>query len=133
LKIYLSARYSRHLELQTYAKHLESLGHEITSRWIQGNHEISGISRGNINHKDNERLAREDYYDLLIAEQVICFTELSESSYSRGGRHVEYGIALALNKRLIIIGHRENVFYFLPEIPFYETWNEALAYLKYKE
>jgi hypothetical protein len=130
LKIYLAARYSRHLELQTYAQELESLGHEITSRWIRGNHEISGISRENISHKDNERLAREDYYDLLIAEQVICFTEPPESSYSRGGRHVEYGIAMALNKQIIIIGHRENVFYFLPEIKFYQEWNEALKFIK---
>lgn len=126
MKIYLAARYSRHPELQLYAKDLEKLGHEVTSRWIQGNHEISGISRGNINHKDNERLAREDYFDLFISDQVICFTEPPKSNYSRGGRHVEFGLAFALNKKIIIVGHRENVFYFLPEIPFYETWSEAL-------
>ncbi len=36
------------------------------------------------------------------------------SGYSRGGRHVEAGYALAKGKYLVLVGPRENVFYSLP-------------------
>lgn len=39
MNIYLAARYSRRLELGNYAALLESLGHEITARWLSGAHE----------------------------------------------------------------------------------------------
>jgi hypothetical protein len=45
---------------------------------------------------------------------------------SRGGHHVEFGYALAQGKRIILVGHRENVFNYLPEIEFIETWPQAL-------
>ena len=42
------------------------------------------------------------------------------------GHHVEFGYALAQGKRIILVGHRENVFNYLPEIEFVETWPQAL-------
>src|SRR5213076_749243 len=39
-KIYLAARYSRHVEMQGYAKQLRAAGYEITSRWINGSHQV---------------------------------------------------------------------------------------------
>ena len=41
---------------------------------------------------------------------------------TRGGRHAEFGIALALGKRVIVIGPRENVFHALPAVERYESW-----------
>ena len=53
---------------------------------------------------------------------------------NRGGRHVEFGMALARRllsgaPRLIVVGYRENVFHYAPEVEFYETWNEAFCAL----
>ena len=47
---------------------------------------------------------------------VIVFT--GEPSTS-GGLHTEFGMALALKKRLILVGPRENVFHTLPEVEYY--------------
>jgi len=131
MKIYLAARYSRFPEMQTYARDLEALGHHITSRWILGNHDIRS-------HGESEAAswmplwAQEDWNDLRNAECCISFTEAPGDipGRSRGGRHVEYGAALALGKQLIVVGYRENVFHWLPEATFVETWSECLKALK---
>ena len=34
---------------------------------------------------------------------------------------------MASGKALLVVGHRENVFHFLPEVLFAETWGDALV------
>lgn len=130
MKIYLASRYSRHVELRAYRGDLQTRGHTVTSRWINGDHQIDdqGLSA---QAKESERIrfAQEDRDDLVGADCVISFTEAPRSSNSRGGRHVEHGMGLALGKRVIVVGHRENVFHCLPEVEFFKTWPEALAAL----
>lgn len=133
MKIYLASRYSRFREMQGYRDQLEAIGHIVTSRWIHGDHQIddAGLS---LQAKEAERIrfAQEDRDDLLSADCVISFTEAPRSSNSRGGRHVEYGMALALGRRAIVVGHRENVFHCLPEVEFYEGWPSALGAISQK-
>jgi hypothetical protein len=45
---------------------------------------------------------------------------------SRGGRHIEFGMALGLGKRLTIIGPRETVFHHLDEIEWFQTTEQFL-------
>jgi len=58
---------------------------------------------------------------------VITFTETPRSSNSRGGRHVEFGIALGMRKRAVVIGPRENVFHCLP-FPYIEWYPDERAF-----
>lgn len=117
MKIYLASRYSRFQEMQRYRSILESQGHFVTSRWINGDHQIddAGLS---VEAKEAERIrfAQEDWADLMSAEYCITFTEIPRSSNSRGGRHVEFGAALAAGKLCIVVGPRENVFHCLPAV-----------------
>jgi len=126
VRIYLAARYSRRAEMQTYAEDLIAAGCTITSRWIYGSHQISdeGLSL-EATAIDRRRFAEEDYADLISADICISFTEPPRSTNSRGGRHVELGIALGTGKQCIVVGHRENVFHCLPDVAFYATWVEA--------
>ena len=128
MRIYLASRYSRFRELQGYRSELEKSGHTVTSRWINGDHQISdaGLSE---QAKESERIrfAHEDLADLICADCIISFTEPPRSSNSRGGRHVEHGVGIALCKRVIVVGHCENVFHCLPEIEFFSTFEEALC------
>lgn len=117
-KIYLAARYSRFEELQGYRTQLEALGYEVTSRWINGDHQVSNDALAQAKHEERIRFAVEDRDDLMAAEIVVAFAEEPRTTTTRGGRHVEFGIALALGKRLIAVGWRENVFYCLPEVEF---------------
>lgn len=124
MKIYLAARYSRHQELYAYASQLKKLGYEITSRWIYGNHQISDEALLSGDDNDlRERFAIEDYEDLKAADLVISFTEEPRSGHSRGGRHVEFGMALVLDKGLVVIGHRENIFHCMPGVQFFPDWD----------
>lgn len=130
MRIYLAARYGRRAELIVYAERLIARGHEITSRWLQGAHEIldEQIHAGQ-ETKLIQRFAQEDLADLLRADCVIAFTESPRTRPSRGGRHVEFGIAWAMRKLLLVVGWRENVFYALPEVLFFDTADEAIAAL----
>lgn len=146
-KIYLASRYSRREELCAYREQLRTIGHEVTSRWLNGSHQISdtgkpigehgeslveGDSGGQSEEAQRLRMmfAIEDVSDCVNAEVCISFTEPPRSTASRGGRHVEFGIALALKKSTIVIGYRENIFHWLPQIQFFETWDDAFSYIQ---
>lgn len=144
MKIYLAARYSRREELCRYRAELEAMGHTVTSRWLDGNHQISDY--GTPINDDGESItafgqteraaqlrqqfAEEDLQDVVDADLLIAFTELPRSSASRGGRHVELGVAIGMRKYVMIVGPRENVFCWLPGIPVYTTWADARAALQ---
>lgn len=131
-RIYLAARYSRRDELRGYAGLLAERGYQITARWLYGTHEIVDGRSVEAAHKDRIKFAIEDYNDVQIADTVISFTEPEGNiqGRGRGGRHAEFGIALALKKRCVVIGFRENVFHSLPEVHFYETWEDFLKELE---
>lgn len=131
MKIYLASRYSRRDEMLAYATLLCTFGFRITCRWIQGEHQISdeGLS-SEAKQEERLRFACEDWEDLMCADLVISFTEAPRGTNSRGGRHVEFGAALAAGKRCIVVGHRENVFHCLPQVEFYPTLTEMLDSMK---
>lgn len=127
-RVYLAARYSRFPEMQRYANELRHLNVEITSRWINGDHDYQGQQSP---ADERLRFAQEDWDDLLSSDVVISFTEEpgKAGGRNRGGRHVEFGAALALGKRCIVIGHRENVFHELPAVEFYPMFGVCLTQL----
>lgn len=152
MRIYLAARYSRREELCAYRAQLEASGHTVKARWLDGEHQIANdgkpigehgesLVEGTLRsgehlseHEQSERAAAlrtrfalDDWEDVNAAELVISFTEPPRSKANRGGRHVEYGIALANRARIIVVGHRENIFHWLPCVEFFPTWPEALA------
>ena len=115
---------------------------EVKSRWLNGSHQLdnAGSSIGEdgerrfeagdpaVNHL-RARFAGEDIADVMAAETVVAFTEEPRTCNSRGGRHVELGIALGAGKRVIVIGPRENVFCWLPGIEHYRAWADFEASL----
>lgn len=127
--VYLAARFSRLPELLTYKDKLEARGVTVTSRWLRGGHEWVGTPDEEIPVEHNARFAQDDIDDLMAADVVVCFTESPRSGPARGGRHVEAGYALAMGKRLVVVGFRENVFYCLPQVEFYANWHDALESL----
>jgi len=133
MKVYLASRYSRRLELCEYRESLQALGIEVTSRWLHGLHEpaetVVTDHGPEASEKDRGRFALEDWEDLMAADCCISFTEPSRTGPTRGGRHVEFGGALAAKKRVIVVGHRENVFHCLPGVEFFESWSDALKML----
>lgn len=152
MKIYLAARYGRRLELCGYRDELQAAGCDITSRWLLGNHQIDNVgkpigdngealvegdaacaSTGEDSKEAAElraKFALEDIQDVYRASVLIAFTEPPRSTASRGGRHVEFGYALGNGIRLIVVGYRENIFCWLPDVEFFATWAEARDFIK---
>lgn len=124
MHIYLAAMYSRKAELVGYKKQLEELGHTVTSRWLTANDESTeaGPEWGQWALRDTE--------DIPPAHIIISFTQDPKQLTPRGSRHVEFGIGLALKKRMIVVGPRENVFHWLPGVEQYDTWDECYEHLR---
>jgi hypothetical protein len=124
MKIYIAGRYKKREEFLLKAEQLISLGHTITSRRLNGSHEIN-------KHADADwqrtNFALDDWLDVISADAIINFTEEPRSCNSRGGRHVEFGVALARSKICYIIGPRENVFHYMPEVITYDNWEDFLS------
>jgi hypothetical protein len=158
MKIYLAARYSRRLELCSYREQLRCIGHTVNAVWLNGEHQISneGIPIGESGEqlveitsdsrnkfydqstdcaaKLRQKFAQDDYNDVSSCEQFVAFTEEPRSGHSRGGRHVELGIALALLKEVIIVGPRENIFCWLPTITQFDNFDLYFQFmLSFKE
>ena len=128
MKIYLCSRYSRRDEMRSVREELQRLGHTVTSRWLDTEWERkddSGSAAAPPEYR--EQYAVVDMDDVLNSDCLIAFTEEPRGG-GRGGRHVEFGIALALGKRLIVVGHRENLFYHHPAVEFFKSqWDMARA------
>lgn len=143
LRIYLAARYSRRLELCAHRERLRAAGYNVQARWLDGKHQISDAGQpigdsgeamveatggnGDEGAALRSRFALDDYEDVLSADVVISFTEPPRKEPSRGGRHVEFGIALARGAECIVVGYRENLFHWLPQVRFFADWPQALA------
>jgi nucleoside 2-deoxyribosyltransferase len=132
IKIYLAAQYGRREELNRYRVELHNRGFVVTSRWLNDGHHMPDHSPSDYKNLENQRFALEDWKDLAAADIVVSFTEPSRSGPARGGRHVEFGAALAMEKTCFVVGYRENVFHYLPQVQFFPTWEgvvDAIAEL----
>lgn len=128
MKIYLAVRFGRQEEMKAIKKQIVELGYDVVSRWLEV--EFSGTrAEERATDKHREKWSLIDYYDVKDCDTIVNFTEPPDSC-GRGGRHVEFGLATAWGKRLVVIGYRENVFHHLPQVEFYETLEQFLAALE---
>lgn len=117
MSIYLASAFDRGPELLGYAGELKDAGFTITADWIYG-----------LEPDEDWEIALKDKADVERSDVLIAFTESEETPRaSRGGRHVELGIALALDKRVLVIGPRENVFCHLPQVAHLPEWDAVRA------
>ena len=126
MKIYLASRYQNYPLMQEWSAELFYYGHDVTSRWIKGDHEITTDAKGD---EERRRFAEEDIQDLMEADVIIFHSDPFFFRSGRGGRHVEFGMALALKKKIVLIGERENVFHWLPNVLIYQSFEEYVLYL----
>lgn len=122
MRIYLAAAYGRRLEMRNVAVTLNSWGHVVTSRWI-GDPDVMGDGLGHEQLAFDPDRGRDfglrDVADIAGSDLVISFTDALPA---RGGRHVEFGIAYAWEKRLIVCGPREHVFHCLRPVEWHPDW-----------
>ncbi len=128
MHIYIAARFSKRPEANALAQRLKALGHTITSRWVKPDSDHvtpTGLSEQAAD-AERQRFAEEDLADVQDCDMLVALMEEPRSN-SRGGRHVEFGIAVGLDKALVVIGPRETVFHHLPGVIHYDDVEQFLA------
>lgn len=105
MKVYLAAKFTRQAEMREVRESLVAMGHEVTSHWLDLNHDGSDDA----DHWATESVM--DVKDVAAADTVISFTGGAPSV----GRHMEYGMAVAWGKLRVIVGPVEGVFHKLPQ------------------
>jgi len=113
---------------------------KVVSRWIDLHVDIvgmeytdgkeTGISIDELtSHPENYGyLSEHDLADINEANVVVSFT--SGTGAGKGGRHVEFGYGLAKNKRMVIVGPRENVFHAHKLVEQYNSLAEFIIHEK---
>lgn len=117
MRVYLAAAFGRQAELRGYRADLEAAGHTVTSRWLDENPTQEST------HATWRDRACDDVEDIQSSGLMISFTE---GVPARGGRHVEFGIALQRDLPLVLVGPVEHVFHTLANER-WDTWEAFLA------
>ena len=116
MKIYLAARYSRREELVAYRKQLQDIGHDVQARWLNGEHQLA-----------NDGTPIGENGAALVEGTLRSGEQLSEHEQTERAAALRTKFALANKARVIVVGHRENIFHWLPVVEFCPTWQDALA------
>lgn len=128
LKIYLAAMYSWRDRIRQYADELQALGFDVTSSWLRERAnpkiELTDVSPAFLRQH-----AKNDREDLLSSDAIVLFTVRPTRRTKRGGRHTEFGMAITAGKLLLILGPRENVFHYLPEVNQFEDFAAVKTFL----
>jgi len=129
MKIYLAAKYARKDEIQLVATLLEQLGHKITATWF-GEKYKPGVQMKQLRHDTHVKIAGRDLKEIAKADALVFFAEDQNNQPPRGGRHVEFGYALGLGKKVYVVGERENIFHHLPRVTMVPTVDELFKKLE---
>ena len=130
MKLYLASRYARRDELARYAEELKRGGHEIVSTWLtQSRGDSDLVARVESERESTPVEARvfadADEHDVLRCDALVAFSEAPYSTVplaERGMRHVEFGLARAWGKRLVVVGPRENIGHTWAEVAHVPEW-----------
>lgn len=131
LKVYLAGPYQWKERIAKYRDELHGAGFECTSSWLDEQHnpniklhELLDAQHAEYALRDEEDIKRSDVFVLFAVPP-------DDPPIVRAGRHVEFGMARALGKKLIVIGGRENIFHYLPGVVNVKSWNNAIGWLDF--
>ena len=105
VKVYIAAPYPEREAAQAVMRDLENqIGFEVTSTWLREMDELA------------DAYARLDLADVGRADVLVALNPSAWTNTGTGGRHVEFGYALALGKRIVLVGERSNIFHYLSDV-----------------
>jgi len=135
VKVYLAAAWSRQQEIRRYATILRGEGVEITSRWLE--------EKGPTDPADKDRYRREtaliDIQDVRAADVLVRFTDdlttqaFVPSGLATGARMFEMGLAWSEGMPIIVVGGRQQVFDWLPNVTHVKDFEALVRLIAPKE
>ena len=119
MKVYIASRFERKDEMKSLSKILPGFGIHVQSRWLDET--ISPTSQlSDITPVYAKEQAGYDLEDIDSVDTLLFFADPVPLTV-RGGKHVEFGYALAKGKRIIVVGGNDNIFHYLDNIVHYLT------------
>lgn len=123
---YVCARYGRREEAREIADGLRNLGYWITSTWLD---QVEDEMIFGESPETAGRFAQKDLDEVRAADVLLYLSEPEDNPWGRGGRHVEYGAALASDKILVVIGPLENLFHYLSQVLHFTDADDFFDYV----
>lgn len=68
--------------------------------------------------------------EIRASDILLYLSEKEDNPWGRGGRHVEFGYALGLDKLIWVIGPLENIFHYLSNTLNFQSADDFFAYMK---
>lgn len=130
MKVYLAAPYPMKDQINEYAAQLRALGIIVTSSWLDEPHKPT-TQMHELTHEEHLVYAEQDVLDVFAADAMMFFTDPTKTIV-RAGRHVEFGMVIAINKLrgempIFVVGTEyENIFHHLPNVHHFATWEDAI-------
>lgn len=131
LKVYQAAQYPRKAEVAHNRKVLIDRGFVDITEWVEEPH-CPTMQLGELNEEEARLIAERDINAAMRCDFMLFYSEPGQKII-RGGRHVEFGVALAFGAEIIVIGGKENVFHHLNDIVHVPDFGTALVYLLTRE
>jgi nucleoside 2-deoxyribosyltransferase len=123
MKIYLASRYINKDTLRFVRNELHSMGHEVTSRWLD------------CENSDRIEQAIMDLEDIDRADALVLWPDnVPQPERPYGGMYVEFGYALAKNKKLFLVYPESttSIFVELPEVSDFTNWSDFYSFMQDK-
>lgn len=130
MRVYLANQFSKKQETAKFAEELRKEGFIITSTWLNEPDADANDSMKSYGDQYLAVAAKVDVYDISSADAFVIFTVDPDEMTKRGGRHVETGMAMAMGKKVIVCGPRENIFHHLPEVIVCKNLGEVVYALR---
>jgi hypothetical protein len=128
VKVYLAAKFGQQKEMRGVRDFLVNEGHEVTSRWIDVEHENDEAHT--VTDAMRVGYAKMDVDDVLAADVLVAFSGPRSEPGIGGGRHVEFGIALQAGKQIIVVGPKgEHIFHWCDNVAFADNVDDLSALL----
>lgn len=133
MKVYLAAPWSFKEQAKIVKKIFVDAGFDVVSRWIDlhvpkpENSIELGWAEAN-----EEIMRREAYNDIEDVKEcdVLVLMNIQPRNFESTGKAVETGIALILDKKVVLVGDKTNVFHYHDNVTQVNGVTEAIDFLR---
>ena len=119
-KFYIAGRYVNKVKIAAFAEKVRALGFGVTSSWLEEDHSPN-VEMIEFDARTLRAMSIKDRDEIAACDEMIFFSELDTLPTARNGRHVEFGMAIAMGKPIHVIGPYENIFHHLPLVWHYPS------------
>jgi nucleoside 2-deoxyribosyltransferase len=124
VRAYIAARFEQKAEMKALVPVFAANNIQVRAHWLDET--VSSTSQlSDLTPAYCAEQAQVDLDDIDACDIFVLFGDKVPKTI-RGGKHVEFGYALAKGKRVVVIGPQENIFQYLPHVVRYRSLEDFL-------